>query len=191
MKVRVARGLMKRECSTMKTAVIAILLAAAVLLPRLGRAENIKVGFVDLQRVLNDTDEGKRVKNKLKTMFKEKQGLLDKRQEELKKFKEDFDKQRVVLKPDAVKSKEQELQKKFIELQGLYMNLQKEISGKEAELMQGMLKQTQAILAQIGSSEGFTLILQRGDAVLWGKPHLDITNEVIRKFNAGAGKGTK
>jgi outer membrane protein len=156
----------------------------------LAHAENMKIGYVDLQRVLNDTDEGKRVKNQLKSIFKSKQGLLDKRQTELKKLKEDFDKQRVVLKPDALRQKEQELQKKFIELQGLYMSLQKEISGKEAEMMQGMLKRTQGILADIGKKEGFTLILQRGESVLWGKPHLDITNEVIRAFNQG-GKGKK
>jgi outer membrane protein len=169
-------------------ALLTSLLALTLVAKNVHAADSMKIGYVDLQRVLNDTDEGKRVKNKLKGLFKEKQTVLDKRQEELKKLKEDFDKQRVVLNADALKAKEQELQKKFVELQGLYLQLQKEISGKEAEMMQVMLKRTQSILSQIGTAEGFTLILQRGESVLWGKPHLDITNEVIRKFNAGAGK---
>src|SRR5690348_13938167 len=85
-------------------------LAAAtpfVTLEGLARAEQ-KIAYVDLQRALEETEEGKHAKAKLKTDFEKKQKELDARQEELKKMKADLDKQSSILKPEALAQKQQE-----------------------------------------------------------------------------------
>ena len=40
-------------------------------------AEDIKVGFVDMQRALNETDDGRKAKEKLKKDFDQKQKELE------------------------------------------------------------------------------------------------------------------
>ena len=48
----------------------------------------------------------------------------------------------------------------------------------------------QRIIGKIATAENFTMVLDKSAGVVYAKPHLDLTNEVIRRFNAGEEKGT-
>ncbi len=72
-------------------------------------AEDIKVGYVDMQRALNETEDGRKAKEKLKKDFDQKQKELDEQQARLKKEIEDLDKKRTLLPADKVREKEAEL----------------------------------------------------------------------------------
>ena len=58
---------------------------AAVLLSASGALAQNKFAYVDMQRALDQIDEGKAIKAELKGEFDRKQAELDKKQEELKK----------------------------------------------------------------------------------------------------------
>ncbi|HLT35733.1 MAG TPA: OmpH family outer membrane protein, partial [Enhygromyxa sp.] len=75
-----------------------------------GTSATIKIGYVDLQRSLNETAAGKRAKKKLEADKQKKQKELDKQQKELQAFAASLEKQRVVLKPDVLRQRERELQ---------------------------------------------------------------------------------
>ncbi|MGC8928360.1 MAG: OmpH family outer membrane protein [Myxococcota bacterium] len=164
-----------------------------LLLPVASYAQTkIKIGYVDMQRVLNEVEDGAKAKEKLKREFNEKQAQLDKKQEELKKKKEDYDKQSLVLKEDARRQKQQELQQDFIELQQLYAKLQKELSENELGLTKEIFDKAQVIIAEIAQRDGFTLILDKAEGrILYALPSMDITNEVIRKYNERYSGGKK
>src|SRR5688500_4078084 len=108
-------------------------------------AEDLKIGYVDVQRAIKETAEGQNAQKKLKSIFESKQKELDEKQNELKKKKEDFDKQRTILKADVLAQREKELQEQFMQLQATYMRLQKELSEKEAELMKSILGKMQGV----------------------------------------------
>src|SRR5919201_43388 len=103
-----------------RTMTLALALAGIGAIENGARADQ-KIAYVDLQRALEETEEGKRAKAKLKSDFDKKQKELDARQEELKKMKSDLDKQAPILKPDALQKKQQELQEKLVALQETYM----------------------------------------------------------------------
>ena len=69
-------------------------------------AEDAKFGYVDMQRALNETEDGRKAKDKLKKDFDQKQKELDEQQDELKKDIEDLDKKRTLLPADKVREKE-------------------------------------------------------------------------------------
>lgn len=163
------------------------------LLPAVAYGQNkVKIGYVDMQRVLNEVEDGARAKERLKKEFNEKQAQLDKKQEELKKKKDEYDKQSLVLKEDARRQKQQELQQDFIELQQLYAKLQKELSENELGLTKEIFDKAQAIVAEIAQKEGFTLILDKAEGrILFALPSMDLTNEVIRKYNEKYSGGKK
>ena len=156
---------------------------------RIARAQDtLKIGYVDMQRAINETSEGQSAKKKLQSMFSTKQKELDEKQTELKKLKEDLDKQRTILKPETVATREKDLQDKFVQLQGTYMRLQKELSEKEGEMMKGIVVKMQGVISGIAQQEGFTVVFEKSESsILWAKPSLDLTNEVIRRYNAGEG----
>src|SRR6516162_9689583 len=84
-------------------------------------AEEVKIGYVDMQRALNETDDGKKAKASLKKVFDQKQKELDEQQAALKKDVEDLDKKRTLLPPEQVREKEAELQTRMQKVQQTYL----------------------------------------------------------------------
>jgi outer membrane protein len=147
-----------------------------------------KIAFVDLQRALEETNDGKAAKNKLKADFDQKQKELDAKQEELKKMKEDFDKKSSLMKEDAKIKMQQDMGQRLQMLQETYARLQGDLQKKEAEATRGILAKLSAVVQKIAERENFVMVLERSSSVVYGKPALDITNEVIRTYNSGSKK---
>jgi outer membrane protein len=164
------------------------ILALAILLlgPSTAFAEDMKLGFVDLQRALNETDDGRKAKAALKKVFDQKQKELDEQQNALKKDIEDLDKKRTLLPPDQVREKEAELQSRMQKVQQTYLRHQQDLSSKEQEATAKIYERMNKIIAKIAASESFTMIVDKS-ALVFAKPHLDLTNELIRRYNAGEG----
>ncbi len=166
-------------------AILSALAVAAVLCPAVASAADLKIGYVDLQKALSEVEEGKAAKAVLKKDFDEKQKELDRKQEELKRMRADLDKQSVVMSDQARREKEEEFQRKAMETQGRFLELQKDLSGREREMTRGIFERMSVIIREIAEAEGFTMIFEKTDSgLLYAPPALDISNELIRKYNA-------
>jgi outer membrane protein len=151
-------------------------------------AEDIKLGYVDLQRALNETEDGRKAKANLKKVFDAKQKELDEQQEVLKKDIEDLNKKRTLLPAEKVREKEAELQDRMQKVQQTFMRHQQDLSSKEQEATAKIFERMSKIIGKIASTENFTMVLDRQQGgVVFAKPHLDLTNELIRRYNAGEG----
>jgi outer membrane protein len=169
----------------------AITLVAALLLsmwaPRI--YAQVHIAVVDLQRALNETEDGRRAKARLKRLFKQRQQELDKAQGELKSLKEEFDSQSDTLSDSARQERLDAIQKQFVELQSTYVEYQRELAEKEAEMTQEIIARMETILRRIGQEEGYTLIVERNEGgVIFVPGNLDLTDVVIQRYNAGEGR---
>jgi outer membrane protein len=149
-------------------------------------AEDFKLGFVDMQRALNETDDGRKAKAALKKVFDQKQKELDEQQAALKKDIEDLDKKRTLLPADQVREKEGELQQRMQKVQQTYLRHQQDLSAKEQEATAKIYERMNKIIAKIAASENFSMIADKS-ALVFAKPHLDLTSELIRRYNSGEG----
>ncbi len=169
------------RCSVL---VAPLLLLAAATAHAQGAAEKpLKIGYIDMARALNDVEDGKSAKTRLKSDFDEKQKKLDKMQQDLKAKKEDFDKKSAMMNADVKSQKQDELQRSYVELQRNYMEMQKELSEREAQLTSEIADKLRRVIAMIGDRDGYNVILNIGDTVLYYKRHLDITDEVVREYH--------
>jgi outer membrane protein len=162
---------------------------AAGLGARRALAEDVKLGYVDLQRALMETEEGRKARADLKKIFDQKQKELDEQQTELKKGMDDLEKKRTLLAAEVVKQKETEMQGKLEKIRQTYLRHQQDLQGKEQEATGKIFERMQRIIGKIATTENFTMIFDRTQAgLVFAKPHLDLTNDVIRRYNAGEGK---
>ncbi|MBI5490185.1 MAG: OmpH family outer membrane protein [Deltaproteobacteria bacterium] len=144
-----------------------------------------KFAFVDLQRALNETEDGRRAKAELKQLFDERQTDLDQRAKEFKSKLEELDKQKEVLTPEAYQSKNAELQKALIELQNTYARYQRELAEKELELTKAIFEKMEQILRRIGQSDGYEMIFDKSEAgLVWAPDHLNLTDKLIQMYNS-------
>ena len=148
-------------------------------------ADSPKLAYVDLRRALNETVEGKAAMTKLAKLKDKLQKKVEGEEKKIMDMKSTLEKQQDILTKDAMQKKVEEYYQSVNELQQSYMRYQKELSTKEAELTQGILDKMQKILEQIGQSDGYTMIFDRSaGAVVWGPAHLDLTDQLIQKYNA-------
>jgi len=144
-----------------------------------------KIGVIDLERAMNEVDEGAKAKADLKKEFEIKQAVLDKKQDEIKKLQESFENQASVMKPEVRQNKAMELQKKAGEAQQLYMTMQQEMMKRQQDVMGNILQKMAVVSSALSKEGGYDLILNKNETtVLFAKPALDLTSEAIRKFNA-------
>lgn len=161
----------------------AALCVAPVVAHGQSKAAEPKIGYVDMARALNDVEDGKQAKAKLKVDFEAKQKKLDKMQNDLREKKEAFDKRVAMMKPEARQDKEAELQRAMMEVQQTYMQLQQELVESEGQLTQTIRKKLQAVIDRVGDKDSYFLILNTGDTVLYNKRHMDLTDDLIREYN--------
>jgi outer membrane protein len=148
-------------------------------------SDGVKIGYVDLQRTLNETRAGKKAKKRLEGEKVKKQKELDEKQKALQQFAEELDKQRALLKPDVVRERERDLQQKYIELQEHYMKLQQDLARQEADLVREIFTKAAPVIEEIAKRDGFTMLFEKSEsAVLWAHPSTDLTNEVNRRLDA-------
>ena len=148
------RSEMKRLA--MRMVAVAWRVLAIGLWVRSAAAEEVKLGYVDLQRALNETEDGRKAKADLKKVFDQKQKELDEQQNALKKAIEDLDKRRTLLGADVVKQKEAELQGQMQKVQQTYMRHQQDLSGQGAGGHRQDLRADATIIAKIATTENFS-----------------------------------
>jgi outer membrane protein len=167
--------LMMRAMMTMMT-MVAFMLSSVV------HAEEMKIGVVDLQRALNECDEGAAIKSQLKREIEGKQKDLDVKRTELEKMQADLQAQAAMMKDDVKMQKAQEFQRKAMEAQQVFMQMQQDFAKREQEATAGIFQKMGVILQTMAEERGYTAILER-TAVPFAKPSLDITNELIQRYN--------
>jgi outer membrane protein len=145
----------------------------------------LKLGYVDVQRAIRDTSDGKKAYKKLKRTYNRYQRQIKKKEDAIKKFQAQLKDQAMMLTDDAKKQKAEELQKMVIEFQQTYINKQRELQGREAKVMGPIINRLVKVVQTIGQSGDYTMIFEKGDSrLLWAQPALDLTNEVIRRYNS-------
>ena len=177
--------------SLSRIVVFALATFALVSSPSIVQAQ-MKIGVVDLQRAINETEDGRQAKRRLTKLFEERQKKLDEAQKSLKSQKEAIERQQDVLSEDALKKKVAKYQEDLMALQTEYVDYQRELSTKEAELTKKILDRMQAILRRIGQTDGYTMIVEANEGgVVWVPSNLDLTDVLIQRYNAQAKKGGK
>jgi outer membrane protein len=170
----------KKGMGTILLGVLILLAFAAA-----ARAAEIKIGFVDMQRALNECDEGKEAKGVMKGEYQKFQDEIAQRRKDLQALKETLQSQGVMLSEKGRKEKERKYQNRLKEFKRWGEDRQGELKRKEMEITNATLKGLAAMVKKLGEEEQFSLILERNEAIiLYGSKAIDLTDRVIQIFNS-------
>ncbi|MGA1600350.1 MAG: OmpH family outer membrane protein [bacterium] len=162
-----------------------LLLTLGVLLIALP-ALAFKVGVVDLNRALNESEEGIRSKNLLEAQGRQKQEELRLQEEELQKLAADL-RNNPLLTEQARQQKEQELRQKQQTLQGQLRQFEQQLRGEERNLTMQIFAELKNVIRTISLNGEFDLVLERNAAqqvILFSKEEPpDLTQQVIDRYN--------
>lgn len=164
---------------------LAVFALVSILLLRGGevKADSAKIAVVDLYQVIAKTEDGKKAKNLLEGYFSKKQKSLDKKSESLKVKMESLKKKQKILGAEDYQEEVDEMQAEIVELQNTYMKYQKLVAKKEMKLTEPILEKLENVLEKLGKKKGYLMIVRK-EAVAWIPESKDITDEVIKAYNA-------
>jgi len=145
--------------------------------------ERVKIGFIDIQRVIAESQAGKRAKDRFLAQVKKAEADLQKERQDLERLRNDIDKKGPLLKEEERRNMEGDLQKRSVNLQRTQGDYQQDLRQKENQMMSDILKELEVIVNEVGKADKFTLILERSQ-ILYSDQGIDITNKVIETFNS-------
>ena len=140
-----------------------------------------KIALVDMQKVLNETKQGKKARTKLEKSSEAKSKKLEQKRATLEQEMAQLEGKTGA----ALASAQEDLQRKYMELQQMYMQLQQDLAMQEGELLEQIYKNSQGIVTSLAKEYGVDLVLIRDQTtVLYAKGGLDITDELVKRYDA-------
>ena len=144
----------------------------------------VKIGVVNIQKIITSIKQGKSVMTTLEKSFKSKQKELKKEEEGIKKLQVDYQKQSLVLSDKAKLKKETELRNKIQALQKKTMDYQKDIQKQEAELKKPILEKLKPIIDEVSEKMKVAMTFEiTSSPLVYAESKVDITDEVIKAYD--------
>lgn len=148
-------------------------------------ASGLKIGFVDIQKAVNECNAGKEAKKAIVKEVEKFQKQFADKQKELQTMKESLDKQAPMLNPEARAAREKDLQNKVREFQRWQEDSQNEVNQKRMEMERNISIGLQRVIQKLGADEGYTFIMELNEnIVLFASKAVDLTDRVIKLHDA-------
>lgn len=167
--------------SILKTLVASAMLMGALV----AHSQELKIGFVNLDRVLRDAVPAKAAQSKLEAEFNRREKELSDAESRLKSASDRFEKDAPTLGESERIRRQRDLVDQDRELQRKRREFQEDLNQRKNEELSSVLDRANRVVKQIFDQEKFDLILQ--EAVFAG-PRVDITDKVIKALNGGSSK---
>ena len=161
----------------------ALLVSAALAGP--AAAQDLKIGYVNSERVLRDAAPAKAAQAKLEAEFGRREKDLNDQAGRLKSAADKLDKDGPTLSEAEKTRRQRELIDQDRDLQRKRREFQEDLNQRKNEELALIVERANRAIRQIFEAEKYDLILQ-DQAVVMAGPRVDITDKVIRALNGPA-----
>jgi outer membrane protein len=147
------------------------------------QAQELKIGFVNSDRVLREAVPAKAAQTRLEAEFSKRQKEGEEAANKLKASADKLDKDAPTLSEAERSRRQRELVDQDRELQRKRREFQEDLNQRKNEELASVVERANKVVKQIYDTEKFDLILQ-GDVVIFASARIDITDKVIKALNA-------
>lgn len=153
--------------------------------PVLPFPEGAKIAFVVLQRVVAESNEGKQASARVQGLQQKKVAELNERQKSAQGLQEKLDKSGAVMSEAARADLQKQVERAQVDLQRATQDAQQEVQELQQQLQDEFQRRIAPIIEQVGKEKGLHYIFNGPDSgLVWADASLDITTEVVKKFDA-------
>ncbi len=153
-------------------------------------AAEMKIGSVNLQILINESDMGLDAIKKMKANIERENNILKGKQKAYKKLEQDLEQQRMMSRPEVLEEKEQELLRKKREIELYKQDTRRTIQRHQARVTSGIVKKVKAVIVDYAKANGYSLILEgsegpakMGGFIIYASEKVDLTNTILKLFN--------
>jgi len=151
-------------------------------------AKDSTIVVIEPQKVLDGTNEGKKIKDALGEYIKARQRIIEQEEDDLKQKQEELAKQDAVLSPQAKQGKGEELRQRVAAYQNHLQQLEEEVQSKRKELLGEFTDRIEQVVREIAEKDKIDLVLDKGDSgagamILFSQSAINLTDRVIKALD--------
>lgn len=159
-----------------------MLVLLIALLAATASAQMSKVGFVNPQRIINESKIGRIAQEDLARLGKEKDRRVRDALSQVERFQETLKKD--TLSVTEQQATEEQLRIAVRDYEKLVENSNLEIQSEERRLIQFVMRRADSILQSVAKELGFSMILTDPEIIGYVARPMDITDRVISELNS-------
>jgi outer membrane protein len=137
----------------------------------------VKVGFVNGQRVINESPQAAKAKKKLEKEFEKRDQELQKMAKQLQALQESLEKNGLTMSESERRAKEREFNETNREFQRRQREFREDLNLRQNEEMASLYERVNRVIKQVAESEKYDIILQEA---VYVSPRIDLTDKVIK-----------
>lgn len=151
-----------------------------------GFAAELKIGYVNAVKVIEQAPQGEAALKKLQAEFGPRDKKLVDMQQDIKKMEEDLERNALVMKDSDRREKERQLLGLKRELRRATQEFREDYNMRRNEELAALQKIVKQVIVEIAKQENYDLILHEG--TIYASSKIDITGKVLEKLNKAAKK---
>lgn len=144
-------------------------------------AEGFRIGVVDTERILRESDQAVRAEKKIEREFAARDQEIKKLIKQSKDLQTSLEKDGSSMSDAVRRNKERELANMNLSLQTLQREFREDLNLRKNEELAVVLAHADKAIREIAESEGYDVILQEA---VYRNPKVDITDRVLKYLSA-------
>lgn len=145
-------------------------------------AAELKIGFIDAERVNRESAPAERASKQLEKEFAPRAQELQRRESQIKALQAQLEKEAVTMSESDRRAKEQELARMSLDFQRMQREYREDLNLRRNQELAALFERANRVIKQIAESEKFDLILQEA---VYRNPRIDITDKVLKALAEG------
>lgn len=145
----------------------------------------VKIGYVNTQRLLTESPQAQRISERLKRDFEKREQELQREAKQLQSLQEQLQREAMTMSESERRNREREIDEFSRRLQRKEREFREDLSLRRNEGAATVLEAADKAVRKVAESERFTLIVQEA---VYIDPRIDITDKVIKAMADSAGK---
>ena len=143
-----------------------------------------KYAFVNIQRIAAESAAGKTLAGKVQALNQQKVNELNEKNKALQGSQQKLESGGSVLSPTAIAQLQKDIERQQIDIQRFTEDAQQDVTNLQTQLQEEFQVRLSPIIQQVATERGLHMLFSVVDSgLVWADPSLDITPEVIQKFD--------
>jgi len=168
-----------------------LLFLLALLIPSVSpmAAQPATIGYVDMDKVLKESDMGRKALAGLEEKYGSQQGALGQEEQSIRQLQATLSRDQALMSQAELDKRTGEIQQRVLELQKKAAALQQQVNQDQAKLLEEILGLTREVSAELARSKKLSALFERSrSGLLYIDDSLNFTDEVIQRLNARSKK---
>ena len=165
-----------------RSKILLFVLAGLAVLPLIGQADGLKVGFVNVGRLISESPQATTAMEALQEEFAPRQREVIAMQNNLQERQDKIQRDLEVMGPEERRNAERDLRRDERELQRSQQEFQEDINLRRNEALGKLQRELLRQVQGYATEQGYDLIVSEG--VLYASTGIDITEQVLAGLKA-------